>query len=232
MATYTITALYKKSCEERSFWFKDGQTAIRSEGYRWGTFTKDCDDFPDVDLDNPDGFDAYGEDWELISMDDGCWAEWTWPDDMTEEEQQRLEALWDEEYYEGLENEGWIQDETEAWLYGPLMLKNEDTGEEWRGDELAQILDKPVNIVNQESQSPLEPDLSTAVTDWFPADINPVHLGRYEIVTGVGSTSWPFPSITHADWTSTGWQHLETPVTNVAKWRGLARNPAGDHNGK
>jgi hypothetical protein len=74
-------------------------------------------------------------------------------------------------------------------------------------------------------------NVKSSLTDWFPADINPVHLGRYEIVTGVGSSSWPFPSITHAEWTSTGWQHMETSVTNVAKWRGLACNPNGYSDG-
>ena len=57
------------------------------------------------------------------------------PDDMDEEEQERIQALWDEDSFEGLEGDGWINDETENWLYGPLQLTNVDTGEEFLGEE-------------------------------------------------------------------------------------------------
>ena len=86
MATWELSTLYKKSAIERQFWYKDGQVAIRTEGYRWGTFTIESDTMPDVDLNNPDEFEL-DSDWQLVSLDDGCWAEWEWPDDMDEEEQ-------------------------------------------------------------------------------------------------------------------------------------------------
>lgn len=54
-------------------------------------------------------------------MIDGCWVEWIFPDDMDEEEQERIQALWDEDSFEGLEGDGWINDETENWLYEPLL---------------------------------------------------------------------------------------------------------------
>jgi hypothetical protein len=68
---------------------------------------------------------------ELDSMWDGCWQEVEYPEDMDEDEKQRLEELIEEEgdVYEVLENqEGWSQSETEAWIWGPIQIEN-DAGE-------------------------------------------------------------------------------------------------------
>jgi hypothetical protein len=71
----------------------------------------------------------------MQDMEDGCWADWTFPEDMPEEERERIQTLWEEEWFDGLEGDGWYNDETEHWIYGPILLKNEDTGEEWYGNE-------------------------------------------------------------------------------------------------
>lgn len=137
MTTWKLSTYHKKNAVEKQFWTKDGRTVIREEGYRWGTFYCDSEERPDVDLKNPDGYelDGTGYDWELDSLDDGCWADWTFPDDMTEEEQEEFEAAWDEDHYDGLEGLGWMLDETEYHFYGPLELTNEDTGESWNGEQ-------------------------------------------------------------------------------------------------
>lgn len=137
MAIWKITNLHKKSAVERQFWTKDGMTIIKEEGFRWGTWSCESDDKPNIDLANPDGWEQYSqeEDWEMDEMMDGCWQDWTWPDDMDEEERERIEALWDEDYFEGLEGDGWSLDESEYWIFGPLKLINEDTGEEFNGEE-------------------------------------------------------------------------------------------------
>ena len=135
MAVWQITNYHKKSAVERQFWIKDGVTVIKEEGFRWGTWTCESDERPDIDLDNPDGWeqDSQDQDWAMQEMIDGNWVEWTWPKDMDEEEQERIQALWDEDYFEGLEEDGWQLDETEYWIFGPLKLTNQDTGEEWHG---------------------------------------------------------------------------------------------------
>jgi len=137
MAIWKITNLHKKSAVERQFWTKDGMTVIKEEGFRWGVWSCESDERPDIDLDNPDGWEQYSQDqdWEMEEMIDGSWVEWTWPEDMDEEERERIESLWDEEYFEGLEDDGWTLDETEYWIFGPLKLTNEDTGEEWHGKD-------------------------------------------------------------------------------------------------
>ena len=137
MAIWKITNLHKKSAVERQFWTKDGTIVIKEEGFRWGVWSCESDERPDIDLDNPDGWEQYSQDqdWEMEEMIDGSWVEWTWPEDMDEEERERIESLWDEEYFEGLEDDGWTLDETEYWIFGPLKLTNEDTGEEWHGKD-------------------------------------------------------------------------------------------------
>lgn len=135
MATWKITNLHKKSAVERQFWSKDGVTFSKDEGFRWGIWSCESDEKPNIDLDNPDGWEQYSqeEEWEMEEMIDGSWSEWTFPDDMDEEEQERIQALWDEDYFDGLEGDGWTNDETEYWIFGPLQLTNEDTGEEYKG---------------------------------------------------------------------------------------------------
>ena len=135
MAIWKLTNLHKKNAVERQFWTKDGVTVTKDEGFRWGIWECESDERPDIDLDNPDGWEPLSDevDWEMVEMIDGCWVEWAWPDNIDEEERERVEALWDEDWFEGMEGDGWSNDDTEQWIYGPILLKNEDTGEEWHG---------------------------------------------------------------------------------------------------
>lgn len=136
MTTWKISNKEKKSCEEREIWTKDDQTIVRITGFRWGKFTIETnDDNPPEGITegNPDGIDMYSysgdnaEDGaELDMMDDGWYADWEFPEDMDEEEQQRIMDGWDEDSWDFLEGEGWCLDETEAWLYGPLDIERAD----------------------------------------------------------------------------------------------------------
>ena len=136
MATWEISALYKKSAYEITYWFKDGKRLSREEGYRWGSFVCDSDERPDIDLGETFEVDA---DWDLVELDDGCWAEWEFPDDMTEEEQEEIETAYSENFYEGLEELGWGQSDTEYYLSAPLKLTNKDTGEEFTENDPAVV---------------------------------------------------------------------------------------------
>lgn len=137
MTIWKITNNHKKNAVERQIWIKDDLTVIKEEGFRWGVWSCESEDKPDIDLDNPDGFEIEASDyeWDMEEMVDGCWVEWTFPDDMDEEEQERIQELWDENSFEGLEGDGWQNDETEYWIYGPIKLTNDDTGEEWIGED-------------------------------------------------------------------------------------------------
>ena len=128
MATWILKTLHKKNAVEKQFWYKDGKVIIREEGYRWGEFFCESNEQPEIDLNNADGYNLSESDydWELTSLDDGCWADWTFPEDMTEEEQAEIESAWEEEYFEGMEELGWSQDDTEYILQGPLELSDVD----------------------------------------------------------------------------------------------------------
>jgi hypothetical protein len=127
MATWVLTTATKKNAVEKQFWAKDGQTIIREEGYRWGTFYCESDERPDVDLTNPDGYELGDSeyDWELDNLDDGCWADWEFPDSMSEEEREAFETAWDEDSFDGVEALGWSNTETEYYFYGPLELEQQ-----------------------------------------------------------------------------------------------------------
>lgn len=136
MTTWVVSTTDKKSVEEVEIWVKDGQTIKRTTGFRWGSFVVETNnDEPPEDLDpeNPDGVDMYGyfsdnaEDGaELISLDDGWFSEVEYPDDMPEEERERLDELWEEESYSSWEDEGWYNSDTECWFYGQLEIKKEN----------------------------------------------------------------------------------------------------------
>ena len=137
MARWQISNRHKKSAVERQFWHREDREFIKEEGYRWGIWECESDERPDIDLDNPDGYElrATDYDWEMQEMTDGCWVDWTFDVSVDEEEQEQIQALWDEELFDGLEGAGWFIYETEQWIFGPITLKNLDTEEEWHGSE-------------------------------------------------------------------------------------------------
>jgi hypothetical protein len=53
---------------------------------------------------------------------DGCWADWEFPDDMSPEEQERIQALWDEDSYSAMEDDGWYNSDTDYVFQGPLSM--------------------------------------------------------------------------------------------------------------
>ena len=137
MAVWILKTLHKKSAVEKQFWCKDDKVIIREEGYRWGEFYCESDEQPEIDLVNPDDYNLSESDydWELTSLDDGCWSDWTFPEDMTEEEQAEIETAWEENYFEGMEELGWSNDDTDYILQGPLELSDEDGNVIAQGEE-------------------------------------------------------------------------------------------------
>lgn len=138
MAKWNVSTVNKKSVEEHEYWEKDGNSIIRVTGFRWGSWivTTTDDNEPQFErVRNPLGneeedsinmYDCYDnniEDTELNSLDDGWYADIVYPDDMDEDEQERMTELWDEDSYEGWESEGWVQTETECWTDSELQIE-------------------------------------------------------------------------------------------------------------
>jgi hypothetical protein len=193
MATWKLSNYYKKSAYERQFWRKDDKVIIREEGYRWGTFYVECDERPltDEELINEDGYElGYIDDdvsWEMEDMVDGCFADTEAGRNCTEEDLEAFNEAWDENYYEGVEELGWSNDDTEFWFHGPLLLVNEDTGEEFNGDEIT------------------KPEVTESVT---PKTLNPKAAWPFgdesTTLVELDSTTWPSPNgnfVETAKWT-------------------------------
>ena len=142
MATWKVSPYYKKSCEEHEHYTKDGMTIVRKTGYRGASFFVETNDNnpPLFEFDfvpggdgSKDSIDMYNcssnniENSELDSMWDGCWEDIEFPEKMGEEEKERIQELIEEEgdIYDVLENhEGWSQHETEAWIWGPILIED------------------------------------------------------------------------------------------------------------
>jgi hypothetical protein len=133
MTTWTVSTTEKKCVEEHELWQKDDMVIRRISGFRWGTWTVETedDDTPELDQTDGPGADAVnmydcGYETELVSLDDGWYGDVIWPDDMPDEERERLEQIWDEDWSAGWETEGWLQYETECWATGPLEITKEN----------------------------------------------------------------------------------------------------------
>ena len=128
MATYTLSPKYKKSAIEITYWTKDSVTIKRIEGYRSGTFYCESDTRPNISLKDNDelsvGFADCGtaDCWEMDSLWDGCWGDWQFPDDMPPEEQARIEALYEEDSYAAIEEDGWDNIDTDYVFQGSLIM--------------------------------------------------------------------------------------------------------------
>ena len=160
MTIWTVKTFYKKSCEEREVWtHEEHGTMIRTNGFRRCEYTVETSDDnpPEFEFDFVPGGDGKRdsidlnncsvnniENAELVEMyDGGCWGETEWPDDMDEDEVERLEELMEEEGSYAIEEEGWMNDETQVWVWGPIEICNE-TGETVRiicADENGNVVD-------------------------------------------------------------------------------------------
>lgn len=152
MTWWTVSTKDKKQVFEHELWQKDDWVIRRIYGYRWGTILVETegDEPPVLDQDSGPGADAvnmYDLDYnyDLDSLDDGWYGDVVWPDDMPEEERDRLEAIWDEDWSAGWEEEGWDQYDTECWFHGPLEIVRSADIKEW--DE--NITDK-LNVETEE----------------------------------------------------------------------------------
>ena len=54
---------------------------------------------------------------------------------MTEEEQAAIETAWDEDYFDGMEELGWRNDDTDYILQGPLELTDDEGNVVYSGEE-------------------------------------------------------------------------------------------------
>jgi len=145
VTTWTVRTYYKKSCEQHEYFtHSDWNGPLKvTDGFRSASFYIDTNDgkIPNfeftevpggngakdsVNLFSCEANNIVGS--ELIEMwDGGCWGGWEFPEDMPEEEQERLDEFISENGTYALEDEeGWMLDETECWVWGPLEISDAD----------------------------------------------------------------------------------------------------------
>lgn len=134
MATYIVSTINKKSTIENEYWAhkKDPNKSFRKEiGWRWGNFQLSLTkpEYEEINKDDENGeFYPYSyENSELIDCTDGCWEDFDFSEGtITEAEQEEIQAAWEENSYEGLEELGYQQIDGEVVLLGPLKFERED----------------------------------------------------------------------------------------------------------
>jgi len=121
--TWRVSTREKKNVTQIETYTHFGLTATREVGWRWGKWKYDTK--PDLSIykedDQHDVYD-FGEVTDS-DLDDGCWAEWNWPEEVSAEERERLEGIYDEEGDEGLEDADWSFEDTETFVTGPLDVE-------------------------------------------------------------------------------------------------------------
>ena len=145
MAQWTVSTYYKKSCQEVEHWVRrkgEGKITV-TNGFRRGEWTVETSDDnpPEFEFDFVPGGDGKKdsidmcncevnniESVELVEMfDGGCWYDVEF-EGLTLEEEEELEEFIEENSIYDLEDrdDGWYNDETEWWIWGPIEIKNEN----------------------------------------------------------------------------------------------------------
>jgi hypothetical protein len=124
--TWKLSTVEKKSCTQIEYYKKGDLVAQHEIGWRWcWARYKEKPDLGNYDPEK-DQLELYSlGDVDDMEQDDGCWDSWTWPDDVDEEEQERLEEIYQEDGDDGIENEGWVPEDTEYWVSGALDIEQE-----------------------------------------------------------------------------------------------------------
>jgi hypothetical protein len=149
MATWTVKTHYKKSVEQHEHYVqREGKGRILvKDGFRSCTFSVETsdDNFPQFEFvtvpggdGKTDSLDMYClsgdniEGSEMIDMfDGGCWGDIEIEGIEDEDEVTELEEFINENGAYALEDDGeWYLEDTEVYIWGPISVTNDDTGEE------------------------------------------------------------------------------------------------------
>ena len=144
MAVWTVRTYYKKNVQEvEKYVQRDGEGRVTvTNGFRWGSWTVETSDDnpPEFEFTEVPGGDGSKDsidmlncevnnidNVELIDMDDGgCWYDIE-IEGLSEEEEEEIREFLDENSPYELEDrdDGWSQDDTEWWIWGPIEIQNE-----------------------------------------------------------------------------------------------------------
>lgn len=125
---WKITPSTKKSILDKTYWVKGDMRICQEVGWRWGEFF--VDPMSDVTIEEylsgKDDEIILNEEFDVIdfSTEDGCWEEYTYSEDMTDEE---IEAI--EEFLEdggNLDEDGWTIIDSDVVIQGDIEIEEVD----------------------------------------------------------------------------------------------------------
>lgn len=121
--TWRLSTAEKKNITQIETWRKGELIATYQQGWRWGHW--DYDTKPDLSQYREDEQHDVYDFGDVIDQeqDDGCWAEWNWPEALDADVAARLEDIYNEEGSEALEDQDWEFVDTEYFVTGPLKVE-------------------------------------------------------------------------------------------------------------
>jgi len=120
---YSISTAEKKNVQcITEFRHNSGKTFTMEEWWRWGEYIVESDTLPEESEDllpiNMHGFDEY----ELVSLDDGCSLDFD-QNDIPDDEWVQLMAAYEEHGEYGFEELGYNQWESDVYFHGPINVE-------------------------------------------------------------------------------------------------------------
>jgi hypothetical protein len=133
MKEWTVSTMERKTVEEHTHWTKAGIKLVQISGYRSGKWIVQTQDtiepvfqrepcpFGSADADSVDMYNN-GYETELVSLDDGWFDDWEFPATFSEDERAGILKGWESGSFSFMENEGWVNSETQCWVWGELEI--------------------------------------------------------------------------------------------------------------
>ena len=124
---YKISTAEKKNVIETEKWKNaNGEVITHITGWLWGSWTSSSK--PNLeDYDEEVGCDPYelsdDMDLESLSLNDGCWEEWEYPESWDAAKITEFEDLWSEEWTEAPATWDFEKCGIETWIKGPIEVE-------------------------------------------------------------------------------------------------------------
>jgi len=122
---WKITPSTKKSILDKTYWYKEDMRVCQETGWRTGEFF--VEPMPGVTIEQylscKDNEIILDEEFDVIdfSTSDGCWVEYTYSDDMTDEDIAAFEELLDDGG--DLNDDGWQIIDSETIIQGDIEIE-------------------------------------------------------------------------------------------------------------
>lgn len=127
---YVLKNVDKKSVYNTETWYNDetDQTFFVEEMFRWGetVLLLDEDELKEIQECISEQIPIVASDYEIEdqNLDDGCAMDFYSDDNENDEDfVAQIEEMWDNKFYEGFEEAGFFQEDSEVVYHGPCTIE-------------------------------------------------------------------------------------------------------------